>query len=230
MVMRVKQEVERLFRAFNRKKIEPLIDEFTRLLVGNDYTAIRRSVQEAIDKAEFPTPAELRKAVRSKMRKAEPDCLQCQGHGWKISNYGVDEDGFHVIGSGKPTRCGCGASPSETAPKLLDSKDIMIWSIARIMAKSFAKKAVKTGGVESLKEWANLYWNKEYVKEWVALAKEVAHMHKCVLLTLEVAVNADPGQCLGDPLGLARQYVDMLSTMKDSRPGLPKGFQHAMSL
>jgi hypothetical protein len=228
--MRVEQEVVRLFRAFNRKKIETLMNEFTRLLVGNDYTAIRQSVQEAIDKAEFPTPAELRKAVRSKMRRDEPGCLQCQGHGWKISRYEVDDDGFHVIGSGKPTRCGCGGELSLGAPELLNAKDIMIWSIARIMAKSFAKKAIKTGGVETLKEWANLYWHKDTVKEWVALAKEVGHMHRCVLLTLEVAVNADPGQCLGEPLELARKYVDTLSTMKNSRPDLPKGFSHAMSV
>jgi len=202
--MRSRLAIERMFRAFNRRASEDAVGNFMEFCgeyggeVVNNASSYVTETESAL-----PSPAEFKKICKNMRGSTDTECYDCKGKGYSVSERPTpyDDDGFKIIGHDFGIECPCGIEIKDKV-KLVDRIKHKHWSMARILAKSVAKRS----GLE-LKSWVDDYWTAEDAPIWVEHAERLDTMVN--LIQAEAVIAETPAkEVLESPYAVAMKAVD----------------------
>tara|TARA_R100001594_G_scaffold133424_2_gene174130 strand:- start:554 stop:1210 length:657 start_codon:yes stop_codon:yes gene_type:complete len=202
--MRARLSLERMFRAFNRRPSEDAIGNFMEFCSEFGGESINNASNYVVETEQaLPTPAEFKKICKNFKGSTYEGCSDCKGKGYTVSSrlFPFDDDGFKIIGHDLGIKCHCEAEIKEKV-KMVDRLKHKHWTMARILAKSVAKRS----GLD-LKTWAEDYWTAEDAPIWVEHAERLDTMVN--LIQAEAVIDETPvKEVLESPYSVAMKAVD----------------------
>jgi len=192
-------EIQRLFRAFNRRATDDAMHNYAELLSEFDTKLVSKAIDYVIDTEDtLPNPAALKRAVQSQARfkQEESGCDACDGKGYidVVKDDEYDPYGFKHIGKGKCTLCPvCRMEPQDRAHlHIVDKEKARIWVFARLLARKCASRVAgyldmyDPAWADECYEWRDRWWSKEHINKWVAVAEKIKGANGLVFLTSSI--------------------------------------------